>query len=790
MTTMGINFRHPGFIRQAGLGVLALLVAGAGVLTLRPAPIPATAPPPTTRHAELAARYGRLPLRFEVNHGQADARVKYLARGLGYGLYLTGDEAVLHLRQSSPGGQENRSPLSPGEVTTTTGDKDAVLRACLVGANHAPEVQGEDLLPGRSNYFIGNDKSKWHTDIAQYAKVRYRDIYPGIDLVYYGNQRRLEYDFAVAPGADPNRIRLAYAGADRLSLDPHGDLHIAVSGGKLVQHKPKVYQTVNGRKTAVDGSFELIRQGASTQVAFALGSYDHSRPLIIDPVLVYSTYLGGSADFEGANAIAVDNNGNAYVAGFTASTDFPTANPLQPTNAGGVAGSPGDAFVAKLSADGRSLVYSTYLGGSRGDAARGIAVDASGNAYVVGDTASDDFPTANPLQANRKVAAGNEFAPDAFIAKLNADGSALVYSTYLGGSGVESGNAIAVDSGGDVYIAGNTNSTDFPTVNPFQSELKVATDPLHTLDGFVAKLDAGGSALLYSTYLGGSDLDGIQSIAVDSSGDAYVAGGTFSDDFPTVNPLQATKAGIRSSAFVAKLDAAGSAPLYSTYLGGNGSDFDGAVGIAVDGGGNAYVLGETSATDFPTTANALQPDNAGGFDAFVSKLNSDGSALVYSTYLGSSGDDSPAAIAVDPSGNAYVLGATATSDFPTVNPLQANLAGGNDAFIARLNADGSALTFSTFLGGSGDDVGNAVAVDTGGNIYIVGTTDSTDFPTVNPLQAHNAGGHDAIVAKIDPNGNGGGGDSGGGSVGWSLLAGLLGLAALRAVGRWSSRIRH
>lgn len=782
-----MRFRRHEFTRRGGLGVLVLL--GTGTLISSLIPVPALATP----RAQLVAYYGKLPLHFERNRGQADARVKYLARGLGYGLFLTADGAVLRLHRrvtTNPAASGTKPSAAPAGAPPA-GTEDAVLRVRLIGANHAPEIRGEELLPGRSNYFIGNDKSEWRTGIAQYARVRYREIYPGVDLAYYGNQRRLEYDFIVAPGANPDRIRWTYSGADRLSVDQHGDLHIAVAGSELVQHRPEIYQSMNGRKTAVDGGFRLIHREAGTEVAFTLGSYDHRQPLIIDPVLVYSTYLGGSADFEAANAIAVDGNGNAYVAGFTASTDFPTAHALQPTYAGGVSGSFGDAFVAKLSADGRSLIYSTYIGGSRGDVARAIAVDASGDAYIVGDTASDNFPTANALQANRKVGS-DEFAPDAFVAKLNADGSALVYSTYLGGSGTESGNAIAVDGGGDVYVAGNTNSTDFPTVNPFQPKLKTGPSASHTLDGFIAKLDAGGSALVYSTYFGGSDLDGISGIAVDRSGDAYVAGSTFSSDFPTVNALQASKPASPRSPFVAEFDAAGSALIYSTYLdGSNGSQFDGADGIAVDGGGNAYVVGETSATDFPTTAKAFQRRNAGKSDAFISKLSAGGSALVYSTYLGSSGEDGVEAIAVDPGGNAYVVGVTASGDFPTVNPLQAKLAGNGDFFIAELDAAGSGLIFSTFLGGSGPDGANAaIAVDPGGNIYIAGRTDSSDFPTAHPVQANKAGGNDAFIAKINPSGSGGGGNSGGsggGSVGWLSLAGLLGLATLRAVRRRFAR---
>jgi len=465
------------------------------------------------------------------------------------------------------------------------------------------------------------------------------------------------------------------------------------------------------------------------ELGFEVGAYDASLPLVIDPTLVYSTYLGGSG-FDYGSGIAVDSAGNAYVTGQTYSTDFPTANPFQAARVGGP-----DAFVAKLNAAGSALVYSTYLGGNGDDYGRGIAVDAAGNAYVTGETGSTNFPTANPLQASN---AGGNY--DAFVAKLNAAGSALVYSTYLGGSDYDYGYGIAVDAAGNAYVTGETFSTNFPTANPLQASN--AGGP----NAFVAKLNAAGSALVYCTYLGGSGGDSGQGIAVDAAGNAYVTGETGSN-FPTANPFQASNAG-GPDAFVARLNATGSALVYSTYLGGNGNDHGSA--IAVDAAGNAYVTGETFSTNFPT-ANPLRASNAGGGDVFVAKLNAAGSALVYCTYLGGSSWDYGTGIAVDAAGNAYVTGLTGSTNFPTANPLQAANAGGNyDAFVAKLNAAGSALVYSTYLGGSDTDFGYGIAVDAAGNAYVTGETYSRNFPTANAFQNSNSY-SDAFIAKLSSN---------------------------------------
>jgi hypothetical protein len=755
---------------------------------------------PTKIQPKLVAGYGKLPLSFEANQGQTDARVRFLARG-GYTIFLTDNEAVLTLKKSSvasgqlsvpptfrsardrvaptfrsaDAGLKSGATASVDKPTTDNGPqtKGSVLGMKLVGANAKAIVTGAGELPGKSNYFIGNDPKKWRTNVPTYAKVMYQDVYPGVDLAYYGNLGgQLEYDFVIAPGADPNRIKLSFAGADGMRVDAaSGDLVLKVGADEVRFQKPAVYQPAVAAMSSSPSPSVAPTSGpgarhsslvtrhcsfvlsSDNEVGFRVAGYDPERALVIDPVLSYSTFLGGSSTDSG-QGIAVDSSGNAYVTGYTQSSDFPTVNPIQAA----YAGPPPTAdticcnvFVAKLNPAGSALVYSTYLGGSGGDQGFGIAVDSAGNAYVTGRTYSTDFPTVNPLQATNKAAP----VSNAFVAKLNPAGSALVYSTYLGGSGIngtsgDAGYGIAADSSGNAYVTGETYSTDFPTANALQATHKGPGSST----AFVATLNSTGSALVYSTYLGGSGGEQGFGIAVDSAGNAYVTGVTGSTDFPTVNPLQATNNASEGTCFVARLNAAGSALVYSTYLGG--SESDSGTGIAVDSSGNAYVTGRTDSGNFPT-ANPIQATCKGGGcsgddDAFVAELNAAGSALVYSTFLGGSGIDEGYGIAVDSSGNAYVTGWTTSRDFPTANPIQpVNLSGKYDygtAFVAKLNSNGSALVYSTYLGGSGGDWGYGIAADSSGAAYVTGYTGSTDFPTVNPLQATLAGGYDAFVAKI------------------------------------------
>jgi hypothetical protein len=699
-----------------------------------------------------------LPLHFEANQGQTHQDVRFLARGPGYSLYLTAGEAVLVLTKPNPDAKRD-AHSTPERLNTQAREAPVVVRMSLVGAAPKPRVSGLGELPGKANYFIGNDPAKWRTNVPTYAKVHYRGVYPGIDLVYYGNQRQLEYDFVVAPGADPERIVLGFQGAERLEIDAKGELVLHAAGGAIRQRKPVIYQEIDGVRREIEGGYVL--KGA-TRVGFQVAAYDLSRPLIIDPVLVYSTYLGGSGGDQGFG-IAVDAAGAAYVTGETSSADFTAGCTAPCTVLDATLGGSRDAFVAKLNATGTALVYSTYLGGSGFDRGFGIAVDAAGAAYVTGETSSADFPAG--CTAPCTVLDGSlGGAEDAFVVKLNATGTALVYSTYLGGSSNEFGLGIAVDATGAAYVTGVTFSADFTAGCTAPCTVLKATRG-GSSDAFVTKLNATGTALVYSTYLGGSGSESGTGIAVHATGAAYVTGGTTSADFTAgctapCTVLDGSHGGLED-AFVVKLNATGTALVYSTYLGGSGSDTG--LGIAVDAAGAAYVTGFTGSTDF--TAGCTAPctvlnGSLGGFDAFVTKLNATGTALVYSTHLGGSAHDTGRGIAVDAAGAAYVAGSTGSTDFTAgctapCTVLDGSLGGIEDAFVVKLNATGTALVYSTYLGGSGSEFGNGITVDATGAAYVTGGTTSADFTAgctapCTVLDGTLSGFSDAFVAKIGP----------------------------------------
>jgi hypothetical protein len=656
------------------------------------------------------AAYGHVPLSFEPNVGQSDSRVRFLARGPGSTLFLTPRAAVLALAGKKGSPKQALQLQFPGAA-------DPVLRA-------GPR------LPGEANYFLGTGRSRWHTGVSTYASVHYAHLWPGIDASFYGVGSRLEYDLRLAPGANPSRIALRFSGGRAEQIDAGGDLVVTLRGGaRARQLAPFAYQLVGGKRREVVSRFVLARGVAR----IVLGGYNHRLALTVDPVLVYSTYLGGSGNDVGT-AVAVDSAGEAFVTGYTTSTNFPTQNPDQSANGGGSS----DAFVTKLNAAGSAVDYSTYLGGNGNDSGHGIALDSAGDAYITGYTQSTNFPTQNPEQSTNKLGYG-----DAFVTKLNPSGSALIYSTYLGDTSDDAGYGIAVNSNGEAYVTGYTSSTGFPTT--LNSEQPAFGGGFS--DAFVTKLNAAGNALLYSTYLGGSDRDAGNAIALDSAGDALVTGFTQSTNFPTHNPLQANKGSGFADAFVTELKADGSGLVYSTYLGGSGNDSGN--GIAVESNGNAYVAGQTTGS-FPLQRPEQPVFGGGSSDGFVAKLNPAGSALVYSTYLGGSGDDFASGVAVDSAGDAYVVGSTNSTDFPSQSAAQPASGGGFDAVVTKLNPPGSAPVFSTYLGGSSDDDGLGIAVDALGGAYITGYTQSTNFPTQNPLQPTSGSGQDAFLTKLSP----------------------------------------
>ena len=702
----------------------------------------------TSVRGQLSESFGRSPLVFEAVDDTGD---QFLCRGSGYHLLLSPAQQVLTLRKTGPSpGPRNERIRGHGleniHARSRVGRAEAVqLRITLVGGNVTARSDRLEPSSTKVNYFLGNDPKRWRTGVSTFGRVRYENVYPGIDLDYHGNQQRLEYDFSVAPGADLNRITLGFQPLDKIEIDSSGDLQIVVGGVPVRQHKPIVYQEIDGKVRVIDARY-VIRDEAMTnaisneyRIGFEVANYDTTKPLIIDPVLGYATFLGG-VDVDHVWDIAVDANGSAYIVGDTLSTNFPTAGSFSSTNGGGIA----DVFLAKLGPEGTNLVYSTYLGGNGADVGLGIAVNSIGEVYLTGLTASTNFPvTSNAIATNlNSVAFFGFYTNDAFVVKFDASGTNLLYSTYLGGSAADTGVAIAVDANGGVYVAGDTFSSDFPTNS---SSLVFGG----LWDAFVLKFTPGNSNLDYSTYLGGSGIDLGQGISVNVQGEAIICGYTSSLNFPVTNAMQTNFGGGVYDAFVTKLSADGSTRIFSTYLGGTGDDA--ALRITVDDAGNAFATGLTSSTNFPTKSSFSQT-NSGGEDAFVIKLDPSGTNLLYSTYLGGSFNDEGWSIAVDTNGSAYVVGLTGSTNFPTVRAVQSVSGGLNDAFVAKLSPDGTTLDYSTYLGGLSIDNGIAIALDGAGNAYIAGNTLSTNFPvlpTTNGLQTVYGGGTgDAFVAKL------------------------------------------
>jgi hypothetical protein len=731
---------------------LALLTVGSSVFALV-----------TTESHSRVPHLGKHPIAFESLTNQTRPQISFIGRASGYRVTLASKEAIFS--SNAHGGKSGKrcdtdAAFSKGVRSLPVSQNSLCARSVssfthlsLLGTSSRINPEGRKPLRTYSNYLISNDPKRWTTHVPQFAEVWYPSTYPRIDLVYYGNDGKLEYDFVVAPYANPNRIRFAISTSDshsRVRVNSAGDLVIPGGDGEILFHKPVLFlgkSCSRAKSNPADGEDDCkILQGGSFRVqytkestaivSFRLPSYDRTQTLIIDPAVSFSTYLGGGFG-DGADGMALDSAGSIYLYGDTNSPDFPTTSGAYQKNLSGDV----DAFVTKLSPDGSQVLWSTYLGGTSGEYPTKIAVDSSGSVYVTGMTLSADFPVVNAFQSQLKI-------QDAFVSKLSPDGSKLIYSTYLGGNSQDNAADIVVDEKGQAVVTGSTASLDFPVANAWQPT-HAPTDN-GAFDGFVTKFSADGTSLIFSTYLGGNTNDEPRGIRLDSADNVYVAGIT-GEGFPiTPNAFQkvCVLQGI-TCAFVSKLSASGQDLVYSTFL--NDSQ---AFGIAVNAVGNAFVTGRAGA-DFPVTPGAFQTVPglpSGDVDAFVTKLDPTGSSLVYSTFLGGNNTDWGWAITVDPSDNAYVTGQTASTNFPLQSPVQSAAMGDPLIFVSELNNTGSALLFSTYWGGSpgfGDQQGNAIAVDGAGNIITAGFATVPDFPVISAIQSQLQGPGDAVVFKVE-----------------------------------------
>ena len=712
-----------------------------------------------------AGRVAGLPLRFEPNLGQADQPVRFIARGPGYLLQLRSSEFYLTHSRTNIADVVNERP-GTGHLPVREVSRES-LRISLAGAWASAPMTGENRRPGVSHYLRGTRREGWLRDVPHFAAVTAHEVYPGIDVRYYGNQGRLEYDFILAPQADPGHIRLRFDRPERggrpvePALERGGGLVLSTGAAEMRQRPPVAYQTVNGRRRGIACAYRLDSEGT---VRLALGKYDRSQALVIDPILTYSGYLGG-VDDDAVLGVAADPFGNAYVTGLTSSVNFPVAAAIQPLQP-----DPIDAFVTKINASGSEVIYSTYLGGSvpmagagsSNDIGWGIAVDGAGNAHVVGSTDSDDFPTTAGSVQPVPLGGGGE----AFVAKLNAAGDDFVYSTYLGGAeaAMDIARAIKLDVKGFAYVGGLTASPTFPTTPGSYQEVYGGGNS----DGFLCKIPGDGASLEWCTFLGGgpsiksSGDDYITSISLDPTAVhtsvVYAAGSTNAHNFPLERPLQITPT--RFDGFITKFTDDGSAILYSTFLGGNRDEV--IYGIAVDDRGAAYVVGTTASKRFENTPDPVQPYGGGDTDAFIARLHPKATHLEYFTFYGFKGTDLGRGIAVDSQGRAWVTGAVNYPNAATVLPgAPGARAGEGDGFTAARKADALVLEVAPALtrggrfltphnlSGRNDETGNAIHMDAHGDIYVVGLTRSTDFPRgrVTTFQPSNAGMDDGFVAK-------------------------------------------
>jgi hypothetical protein len=703
-----------------------------------------------------AAAYGKLPMTFERNQGQTSAKAQFVARGQGYSAYLTAGGMVLSLRLSRVAAETSGAvPVAHAQSPNTP------LQFNLLGAAQNASVVGENQQPGRVNYFFGKDPKRWHTNVPTYGRVRYKEIYPGIDLIYHGNRQQLEYDFEVSGGGNPNLIQFEIKGTDNIYLDSDGTLAVKVNGGELRFLTPVVYQTANGQRTPIGGRY-IMKDSA--HIGFAIDQYDSSKPLVIDPVLTYSTYLGGSGT-EYATGLAVDSGDSVYVGGYTDAADFTLSTLGSP--AAGV----DHVFVAKLDPTGSTLVYADYLGGENADEGLAIALDSTNNVYIAGTTQSTQFPTVNPYQAT--IPGANS----AFLSKISPDGSTLVYSTYLGGSADEVVAGVGVDSTGSSIVTGYTTSTNFPVANAYQATASANAGGIFGNYGFLTKFSSDGMSLVYSTYLGGASNvilscvnqvpcwpqpnSYITGMALDSADNAYVTGNTNTYDFPvTSGAYLSTDANPMDGGvgFVSKFSNAGSLQ-YSTYFYESSGSFTELDAIAVDGAGSAYITGMAlSDGTFPLTSTTICDPAVYGQGcnyAFVTKFDPTGSSLAYSTFLGPNNYAQPVALRLDADNDAYVVATTWSNSFSLVNPIETytNTDDSYEAILVELNPTATSELSATYLDGSLDSYAGGLALDSGGNAFILGMTDSTDFPTTQSSfqGVYGGGGLDVFVMKVGAN---------------------------------------
>ncbi|MGA9509712.1 MAG: choice-of-anchor D domain-containing protein [Candidatus Sulfotelmatobacter sp.] len=737
-------------MRPKTLATIVLFLAAAAPFSAQQYSGP-VAPPNTEAENSRAQENYSSPIIFEANQGQTDRQVKFISHGTGYKAFLTAGAIILSLHPDRGGEVQARSAATSSNPPIST-----TLQLKLVGAAQNPAIVGEDPLPGRVNYFIGRDPSQWHTNIPTYSRVRYKNVYPGIDLVYYGSHQQLEYDFAISAGADVGKIQVEITGATQTELDVEGNLVLQTPSGEVRFRSPNIYQESNGKRTSISGSYVI---NDSTHIGFQVARHNQSEPLVIDPVLVYSTYLGGGGDDQ-PSGIAVDSTGNLYITGFTDSTDFPLAT------IGSLPAGNTHVFVAKLDASGSNLVYADYIGGNSQDYGYALVLDKYNNVYVTGSTASSDFPTVNAYQATYPGSFNG------FLSKISGDGSSLLYSTYFGGNGSDLPASMGIDSLGSVLIAGNTSSTNFPVANAYQATAQPNQGGFFGIYGFLTKFSPDGSYLAYSTYFAGntnvagncggtpcwtSPFSAINSIAVDANGDAYAAGVTNTYNFPTTQSAylatDSTHQTNPTVGFVSKFSSSGVLD-YSTYFYESSALLTEVDAIAVDASGSAYATGVAlSDGTFPVTSTTIcdpaVSQSACGF-AFVTKFDPAGSTLAYSTFLGPNNNATPRAIMLDSNNDAYVLSSTLSSSFGLVNGIEP-YSNGSDLLLVEIDPLASTQLFATYLGASADEFAAGIALDSNGNIYIAGSTDSTDLPTTQGSFQNVQGGRtDVFVLKIGP----------------------------------------